>query len=248
MDTHDNRPGDDGSRKAPMALVRPRRSRFKMGVGAAGLAAILGPAAYLTTSWLTADDTTETRDVTAIGTPAPQSSSSRAPAPSVSANTTMAGDAAMPEDSPSSSPTRSMSVDEQIKEARAKAEKDGYPLKRALTAGPDVAAPVGEVTVTNEGNLKEDGRTLRLVSARYDLTGQRELLWSAGKGKKVGNATCTQTFRFSNEAEPIERPSMLSCWRTSAKKSVVAIAVVRDGKPNAKSTVAELDKQWNKMD
>lgn len=249
----DDRSGDDGSRTAPRALVRPRR-RLKMVAGAAGLAAILGPSAYFTTTWLTTGDSTETRDVTAIGQPAPLNTASPATSASASAPSspspavTMGGEAALPEGSASPDPTKdAKTVEEEIKEAREKAAKDGHPVRRALTPGPEVAQPVGEVEVTNEGHLGKDGKTLRLVAAHYDLTGQRELLWAAGKEKKVGNATCTQRFKFSNEGAPVDRPTMISCWRTSAEKSVVAIAVVREGRPDAKETVAELNKKWNKL-
>ncbi|MEU8657546.1 hypothetical protein [Actinoplanes philippinensis] len=250
----DDRAGDDGSRTAPPALVRPKRSRLKTVAGVAGLAAVLGAGSYLTTTWVLDDDgETKTQDVAAIGQPAQPDASSptaAASAPgSASPAPTMAGQAVEPADEASPTPTKdAKSVEEEIKAAREKAAKDGYPLRRALQPAKDVAQPVGEVEVTNEGQLGTTGKTLRVVAAHYDLTGQRELLWAAGNDeRKVGKATCTQTFKFSNEGAPVKRPTMLSCWRTSKEKSVVAIAVVREGRPDARETVTELNKKWDSM-
>ncbi|WP_328460488.1 hypothetical protein OHA21_29950 [Actinoplanes sp. NBC_00393] len=102
------------------------------------------------------------------------------------------------------------------------------------------------MSVTNTGTLR-DGETLRVVSAKYDLTGQREMLWAADKGHKVGDASCTQRFRFSNDTKPTERPSMLLCWRTSEAKSVVTVAVTKEGRPSEEKTVAALQKEWMKL-
>ncbi|MBB4745726.1 hypothetical protein BJY16_009185 [Actinoplanes octamycinicus] len=142
--------------------------------------------------------------------------------------------------------TTSMSVQEEIEAARDAAAKAGYPLKRPLQPKPKTNAS-GPVEVTNKGTLKEDGATLRTVSARYDLTGQRELLWTAGESKKVGKAECTQTFRFDNDSKPKERSTMLLCWRTSDAKSVLTVAVTMKGRPSAKKTVAALEKKWKQM-
>jgi hypothetical protein len=248
MTMHD----DDGFHAAPPALGRPRRNRVKAVAGVAGLAAVLGAGAYVITTALVSEDSTETRDVTAIGQVAPTSTDptgATATPASASAQARSTETAADPVKSadPDPEPTQSKSVEQRIKEAREKAAKDGFPVQRALTAGPDVATPVGEVTVTNEGTLNEGG-TLRTISARYDLTGQRELLWVADKGEKVGDARCSQRFRFSNNAAPRERPTMMLCWRTSAERSVIIIAVAPKGRPDAGSTVERLDQQWNRMD
>ncbi|MFC4064687.1 hypothetical protein [Actinoplanes subglobosus] len=240
MTMHD----DDRHHTAPMALVRPRRNRAKAVAGVAGLAVALGAGAFAITTALVSEDEPATRDVTAIGQPAP------APFASAPADTSSTGESAEPMESPehktTASPTKSKPVEQQIKEAREKAAKDGFPLQRALTAAPGAAPQVGEVTVTNEGP-QEDGGTLRTISARYDLTGQRELLWVTDSGEKVGDAQCSQKFRFSNNSAPRERPTMLMCWRTSSDRSVITIAVEPKGRPDAESTVGKLEKQWNTM-
>ncbi|BCJ41846.1 hypothetical protein GCM10010168_75340 [Actinoplanes ianthinogenes] len=147
---------------------------------------------------------------------------------------------------PTPKPSKSMSVKEEIKEAREAAAKAGYPLRRPLVSRPKAQAN-GPVEVTNKGSLKDDGATLRTVSAEYDLTGQRELLWAAGEPKKVGPAECTQKFRFDNDSKPKERPTMLLCWRTSDAKSVLTVAVSLKGRPSAEKTVAALQRKWKQM-
>ena len=61
---HDREPGDDGYRATPTA--NPRRGGIRKVAAVAGAAAVLGTAAYATTTWVMADDQTETKDVTAM--------------------------------------------------------------------------------------------------------------------------------------------------------------------------------------
>jgi hypothetical protein len=104
-----------------------------------------------------------------------------------------------------------------------------------------------DVTVSSSGSLPKDHRTLRVVTARSDLTGQRELAWAADAGYAVGKAKCTQNFRFSETSRVGERPTMLLCWRTSAQKSVVVIAVDIDKRPSAQKSVATLNRIWSRL-
>jgi hypothetical protein len=83
---------------------------------------------------------------------------------------------------------------------------------------------------------------MRIRTARYDLAGQYELAWAADDGERVGNARCTQNLRLAGVAR--ERPTMLLCWHTSAGKSVVTLAVTRQGRPSRATSVATIDEQW----
>jgi hypothetical protein len=87
---------------------------------------------------------------------------------------------------------------------------------------------------------------MRVISAKFDLTGQKELLWAADGGLPVGDARCTRKFHFSNNEDPHVIPTMLMCWRTSAVKSVVVVSVSYHGKPAAAEAVAVLDREWAK--
>ncbi|GIM97774.1 hypothetical protein [Paractinoplanes toevensis] len=210
-------------------VQRPRVSRRrKQLAGVIGLAAVLGGGAYAITSATLGDNSAKTQSVGMIDAVPTESS---APAKQ-----------ALPKASASSF------ADDQkrIKAAREAAAKARNPVRHARTAASVAAPERGNVTVTNTGSLKEGG-SMRVVSAPYDLTGQREMLWIAEPGRRVGDARCTSTIQLSNEGEPAERPTLLLCYRTSAKKSVITVAVVPTGRPDAAKSVAALDQQWAKM-
>jgi hypothetical protein len=103
------------------------------------------------------------------------------------------------------------------------------------------------VTVSESGTLAKDNRTFKVVSARGDLTGQRELRWVADGGYTVGHAKCTQNFRFNPQSKASVRPTLLICWRLSPTKSVYTVLVDLKRKPSAKASVAAIDKTWRTM-
>ncbi|MFC7279249.1 hypothetical protein ACFQS1_35255 [Paractinoplanes rhizophilus] len=88
---------------------------------------------------------------------------------------------------------------------------------------------------------------MRVVSARSDLTGQRELAWVGDEGEPIGNARCTQRIRLSNNQTATVRRNLLLCWRTSSEKSVYTVAVDLDGKPSRIKSVASIERQWSKL-
>jgi len=222
------------------------RRRKQVLLGVAGLAAVLGAGAYVITAQvLDHRDATTTGDTGALApmiTPAsatPSVDLSSAPPATASASASVS--AAPPSATPS--PSRSSSVDEQIRKAREKAAKDGYPLQRALTAGPHAeSGPVSERSEPRPG-----GGSLRVITAKFDLSGQRELLWAADRGKAVGDSHCTQNFRFSNNTKPAIRPNLLLCWRTSADRSVATVLVDQKGKPSAAESVQIINREWAKL-
>jgi hypothetical protein len=122
----------------------------------------------------------------------------------------------------------------------------------AAKAGPTVRRAIPQVrsdeamTVENYGSAKK-GNTLKVVAARTNLTGQRELAWAADAGEQVGEARCTQNFRLSNETDSRERPTMLLCWRLSDVRSVYTLAVDIHGRPVKQTSVDALDKAWAKL-
>jgi hypothetical protein len=146
---------------------------------------------------------------------------------------------------PSPAASEADSVAKRIAEARASAAAAGFPLQRPLIQTGGTAS--GPITVTNTGSLQQDGASMRIVTARHDLTGQEELALAADGGVRVGDVHCTQNFRFSTDATAHERPTMLLCWRTSAAKSVLTLAVVRQGRPSKAVSAAAIDKQWAKL-
>jgi hypothetical protein len=220
------------------------RRRKQVVLGVVGLAAVLGAGAYVITGQvLDHRNATTTGDTGALAPmispaaepPAETPSAAMAASPSASAS------AVPPSATPS--PSRSSSVDDEIRKAREKAAKDGYPLQRALTAAPH--AESGPVSERSEG--RPDGGSLRIITAKFDLSGQRELLWAADRGKPVGDARCTQNFRFSNNVKPAIRPNLLLCWRTSADRSVATVLVDQKGKPSTAESLRIINREWAKL-
>jgi hypothetical protein len=104
-----------------------------------------------------------------------------------------------------------------------------------------------KVIVSTSGSIEKNRRTLKVVSARSDLTGQRELAWIADAGHAVGDAWCTRNLRRSAQSEAGDQPTMLLCWRTSTTKSVYTLAIDIDKRPSEMASVAKLNATWNAM-
>jgi hypothetical protein len=227
----------------PDAARRSRR-RGQVGVGAIGLAAIFGAGAFLVTEALNRDSSAPAPEALAPGTtatsaappatPSKTSAASRPPAVSVSRTP-----------SPYASP-RTKTAAERVADARSQAAEDGVRVQRPLPAA-SAARALQDLTVTDSGSLRDDRGTLRVVSARGDLTGYKELAWVANDGDPVGPARCSQTFRFANHAKPARKPNLLVCWRTSAAKSVYTVTVDLDGHPSKQDSVAALAKRWDAL-
>jgi hypothetical protein len=252
MTMHDDndRPGDDGNRTAPPDLLHPKRNRSKTIASIAGIAAVLGAGSYLTTTLIMNNNSGETQDVAAVRALDPQGPAAPGPAASGSDGTspgkagggkTVGGQAANPEPSfeePS----------ERVRKAREAAQKDGVKITRPLPvkdnpAGAAAAAAAKEQII---GSAKEGG-TMRIVTVRGDLAGQREIGWVAGGIKKHGKVECSQRFKLYNEQKPKTRPSLLVCWRTSADRSVIVVDTKIGGRPAVAKSLSVIDREWRKL-
>jgi hypothetical protein len=250
MTMNDDRPGDDGTHTAPPALIHPKRKRSRAIASIAGIASVLGAGSYLTTSLIMGNNGGDAQDVTAVGTLDPRGtaepnssmSGSNGASPGTPANgKTQAGQAANPE------PSFEEPV-ERVKKAREAAARDGVKITRPLPvkenlAGAAAAAAAKEETI---GSAKEGG-TMRIITVRGDLTGQREIGWVAGGVKRHGKVDCSQQFKLYNEQKPKERPSLLVCWRTSAERSVIVVDTKIGGRPTVEKSVAVIDREWRKL-
>ncbi|WP_430779991.1 hypothetical protein [Actinoplanes sp. G11-F43] len=226
----------DGSEPTtPPAAARPRNTRKRVTAGVAGLAALLGGGAYLTTSAIMDADKpapSETvNQAVRISEPLDQKPGDTTPSP-------------VPTTDASGSPLPQKVVDE-IKEARRKMAESGVKVQRPFRE--QSVEDTDDVKRTTKGSLKEGG-IVRIVTARKDLTGQSELAYVAGGIKKHGDASCSQTFQFSSNPTPAKRKNLLMCWRTTDAKSVLAIVVDPKGKPSRDKAVAALEKSWSAMD
>ncbi len=101
--------------------------------------------------------------------------------------------------------------------------------------------------IVESGSLTTDHKTLRVVSAPLDLTGQRELAWVADGGEPYGDADCTQKIKMSNNPTAAVRPTLLICWRVSATRSAYTVAVDLSQHPSKADSVAALDQAWAKL-
>jgi hypothetical protein len=134
----------------------------------------------------------------------------------------------------------SKKIRKEIRAARAKAAADGVPLRRPLEQKTSTGA------ISQRTEKIADG-TIRITTARHDLTGQGPLAIAADEGTKIGDARCTNKIRFSTGAPAQERPTLLLCWRTSAKRSVVTMIATPGGKPAAATSVGVIDREWAKL-
>ena len=229
-----------------MTNTEPSRRRKQVIAGAVGVAAILGGGAFLVTEAMTDNADTVVRDTGALAPLTPATSAAPSAAdPSAPATTPAKSGAATSKSTPSAAPTQKSRAEmiEAMKGAAAKATDN---VKRPLPPQGGTAASAGEMTVTESGSLKTGG-TLKVVSAKKDLTGQGELGIVADEGRPVGDVRCSQNVRFSADAPAVEKPTLMICWRTSATKSVYTVAVVKSGRPSADISAAAVARQWNKL-
>jgi hypothetical protein len=228
-----SQPVPDSSQPAPDGQ---RSRRRKQVAGAVGLVAVLGGGAFLITDQMT-DRSTTISDTGAVAPIVPATAS-----PTVALGPAPAKASPTPKGT-SPSPAKSLTTEQKIAAARAAMAKDGVPVKRPpVRAGSQLTA--ADVTVTNKSSA---GGTLKVASARGDLTGYGEMSWVADDGRPVGDARCSQNFRFANSVPIGEKPTLLVCWLTSATKSVYTVAVVPKGRPSTATSVAAIDAEWAKL-
>ncbi|MEU7904337.1 hypothetical protein [Actinoplanes sp. NPDC049118] len=229
-------PDDDASAVYSSAASR-RISRQKMIIiGVVGLLALFGLTVFVT------DQVTDARDETsqAGGPPA------AAPAPGNAGRSATPHTRAQSKDpTTTAADARASTAAERVKAARSAAAKAGVRVQRPV---PNTGvANVSEADVTTS-MVRRGSETIKVASARKDLTGYRELAWIVDSGHRaVGNSECTSKIRLSNNIEARERPTLLLCWRTSPTRSVYTLAVKPGGRPSAAASVAAIDKQWAKL-
>jgi hypothetical protein len=233
----DDRPSDDTT--APTER-RPGQRRARIAAGVAGLAAVLGGGAYLTTSAIMTNKSTDVTELADRGALSSNSSPGQSAAASSSAD---ASPSPIPSADISGTPLPSK-VTDQIKKAREKMAKDGVKVDRPVPQKATAAG--GAVKRTTEGSLQEGG-IIRLVTARRDLAGQEELAYVAGGVQKYRNVPCSQTFQFSTNPKPVRKNNLLACWLTSPTKSVIVMVVDPKGHPSRDKAVDAIDKSWRSL-
>jgi hypothetical protein len=252
-------PDDDGTsgptRADSAEAARTSRRRKQTVVGVVGLAAMLGTGAFVLTDQLTANDAPPSSDTGALEShlPAGQgpenggSAASSSAAPNSGSSRSAVGAASSAVVATSAKPKTPADRARAAKAAGVQAARNGAGIRRPLPPQNGTIVAADALTVSNSGSHKHDGSTLRIVSARQDLTGYRELAWVADKGTAVGDADCSQKFRFSADTAAKEKPTLLVCWRTSAERSVYTVMVDPSGRPSKQDSVAALDKRWAEL-
>ncbi|WP_433080564.1 hypothetical protein ACQP1P_43460 [Dactylosporangium sp. CA-052675] len=225
-------------------MPRWARRRRPLVLGGVGLAAVLGVGGFmaLQTSAGAATDPVARAAAQNVASDDPSAAASdgtgpsTAPAPSAGAATSAPGAAVM-DTTATPSP---MTSEQRIGAARSAAAMASNNVRQPLPPAPGGASASASVSETTS----PDRTTLRIVSARADLTGQRELAWVADDGHAVGDAHCSQNFRLSANQPVSHKPNMLICWRVSTAKSVFTVLIDQSGHPSEADSVAAIDKTW----
>jgi hypothetical protein len=119
---------------------------------------------------------------------------------------------------------------------------------------PVATPPLGDLSIAGESRNEVSERvehrangSVRIVTARFDLAGQRELGWAGDRGRPIGDVRCTQRLHFSENATPTAQPNLLLCWRTSAARSVVTLLADYGGHPSVDDSVDIIDREWTRL-
>lgn len=218
-----------------------------MAIGVTALAALLGAGAYIITDHVT-QNRAEPAEVGALAVPdasaMPETVAASGSAGASSAAPQPSGSASAGASASASAEVISPEVLKSIEAAREQMRKEGVEIQRPVV--PKATTTAADIQMTTKGSLKEGG-IVRMITARGDLTGQRELAYVAGGVAKHRNVPCTQTFKFSTNPAPAKRANLLMCWRTSAKKSVIAMVVDPKGHPSRDKAVDAIAEKWRSM-
>jgi hypothetical protein len=138
---------------------------------------------------------------------------------------------------------------QRLSDARSANSRLGTEARTPLTSTTGgYVADSSKIRTESFGSLQTDHKTMRVVSAPLDLSGQRELAWVADRGKPYRGAWCSQKIKMSNNVKAAVRPTLLICWRTSANRSAYTLLVNLDKKPSKAESVAALDRAWDALD
>lgn len=239
---YDEQPGTghEGGLYASSTAVTPQRSaqrRKQAVVGIAGAAAVLAGAGFLVIELMHESQPTlpEPEALAPLTTPATAASAAAAVEPSVTRTPKVTRHAAPVERSPVPKPAAS----------REAIPEQGAPASVAIDEPRERAGDRSEVTERTEP--LGDG-TIRIVSARRDLSGERQMLLAGDDGEEVGRGVrCTTDVRYGL-SRPSAAPQTLLCWRTSASRSVITMASSRDGEPPTAGSVDAIDREWSRLE
>jgi hypothetical protein len=208
---------------------------------------VLGASSYVGTSLIVSRNDSVTGDTGALapivshepGTPPAPSGESASPPGPMPGLGPATKSAVRQSSLPSPTPSASAMTDEEMASRQVSRLIEPRPIGSGMGIAAERAADRAAVNVHNE--VTPEGANVRVVSARYDLSERRNLLWAADAGKPIGAVRCTKNFKTDDESMALIRPGLMMCWRMSAAKSVIAIAT---GRPQEIYGAAVVDREW----
>jgi hypothetical protein len=239
-DEHDD-PEPEGGLYASTTAAAPQRSarRRKQAVaGIAGAAAVLAGAGFLATRLMNEEQPSFPEPAAlAPQSPAADDTTPEEPEPSVTRTTKIKKHAAPVERSPVMSP-----------EASRQASPDPAAEARASNAVDELRERLGISQRTYVADRTFGNGTIRVVTARRDLTGEREMLLAGDQGEPAGDGVrCTAAIRSQPEV-PMDEPATLMCWRTSASRSVIIMTSATGGESLAAECAEVIEREWARLE
>jgi hypothetical protein len=215
---------------------RRERRRKQAVVGLTGAAAVLAGAGFLATQLMNAEQPS-LPEPAALAPLTASTAATASSVPSVEPSVTRTSKVPKPAEPVERSPAPTVS-------------RTPDPAPTPTSAATDRSSKLGvraQDGVNERTEALENG-TIRIVSARRDLSGERELQLAGDKGRPIGNGVwCTSDVRMAAGAPAEERPTVLLCWRTSKTRSVVTMAVVTNGEAPTARSVDIIGEEWAKL-
>jgi hypothetical protein len=223
------------------STAAPQRSalrRKQVAVGIAGAAAVLAGAGFLTTQLM---------DEEQPSLPEPAALAPQSPAadeitpeelePSVTRTPKLTKNAAPVERSPMVSP-----------EVSRQASPDPVDESRAVDAVEDLRERLGISQRTYVADRPFGDGTIRVVTARRDLSGEREMQLAGDAGEPAGGGTrCTSDITSQPEV-PLGGPATMLCWRMSEARSVITMTSAARDESLAAECADVISQEWARLE
>jgi hypothetical protein len=240
-DEHEH-PEPEGGLYASTSAATPQRSalrRKQAVVGIVGAAAVLAGAGFLTTQLMSEEQPTvpEPAALAPQTSPAADGPTVEEAGPSVTRTPKSMKHAAPVERSPvASSATSGPASADPAAEARASEAVDKLRERLGISQRDYVS------------NRKFGDGTLRVVTARRDLLGKREMALAGNDGESAGHGVrCTDDIQSQPET-PLDRPATLLCWRTSESRSVITITSATKDESLAAECADVINEEWARLE
>ncbi|MDI6101611.1 hypothetical protein QLQ12_23605 [Actinoplanes sp. NEAU-A12] len=240
-DEHDH-PASEGGLYASSTAANPQRSaqrRKQAAVGVAGAVAVLAGAGFLVTQLMNEQQPSlpEPAALAPRTAPVTGESTPEETEPPVTRTPKIMKQAAPVERSPAPSVAVSREASPDPGQVLASAAAGG--LRERLGLG-------GGARVTERTEILGDG-SIRIMSARRDMSGERPLTLAADDGEPAGDGVrCTSEIRHEADV-PSAAPATLLCWRTSASRSVITVASASEDDSLTAESVEVITREWARL-